>query len=143
MGRSAPTLSVAWAEEMIVTIVEATSGLRGKTCRDTRRLNPTAPFPSSVNNPTLALDGISRARAKRLAKEFFWVGAGQVAAIIGGLAGIRLLTQSLSPASYGELALGMTAAALTQQVVLGPAAGAILRFFAPATEAKQLGDYLK
>src|SRR5437660_149806 len=89
------------------------------------------------------MDGISRARAKRLAKEFFWVGAGQVAAIIGGLAGIRLLTQALSPASYGELALGMTAAALTQQVVLGPAAGAILRFFAPASETKQLGDYLK
>src|SRR5207247_3252760 len=42
-----------------------------------------------------------------------------------------------------ELALGMTAASLTQQVVVGPAAGAILRFFAPATEAKQLGDYLK
>ena len=89
------------------------------------------------------MDGISRARAKRLAKEFCWVGAGQVAAIVGGLAGIRLLTQALSPASYGELALGMTAASLTQQVVLGPAAGAILRFFAPATEAKQLGDYLK
>src|SRR5439155_14393864 len=89
------------------------------------------------------MDGISRARAKRLAKEFFWVGAGQVAAIVGGLAGIRLLTQALSPASYGELALGMTAASLTQQVVVGPAAGAILRFFAPATEAKQLGDYLK
>src|SRR5207247_7755858 len=103
------------------------------------------PFDANlrVSHTALTMDGISRARAKRLAKEFFWVGAGQVAAIVGGLAGIRLLTQALSPASYGELALGMTAASLTQQVVVGPAAGAILRFFAPATEAKQLGDYLK
>jgi O-antigen/teichoic acid export membrane protein len=86
---------------------------------------------------------ISPARVKRLAKEFFWVGAGQIMAVIGGLVGIRLLTDALSPARFGELALGMTVATLTQQVVLGPAAGAILRFFAPANEAKQLGAYLK
>src|SRR5439155_11689793 len=43
----------------------------------------------------------------------------------------------------GELALGMTVAALTQQVVLGPVSGALLRFFAPAAEAGQLNAYLK
>jgi len=96
-----------------------------------------------VNSSAQAMGDISPARVKRLAKEFFWVGAGQIAAVLGGLVGIRLLTDALSPASYGELALGMTMATLTQQVVLGPIAGAILRFFAPASEAKHLGAYLK
>lgn len=82
-------------------------------------------------------------RARRLATEFFWVGAGQVAAVLGGLVGIRALTQALSPATYGELALGMTMVTLAQQAVLGPVAGAVLRFFAPAQEAGRLAAYLK
>ena len=96
-------------------------------------------YPESV----LTAGEISSPRVKRLAKEFLWVGAGQIAAVAGGLLGIRLLTRALSPVSYGELALAMTVATLAQQVVLGPAAGAMLRFFAPAHEAKQLRAYLK
>ncbi len=91
----------------------------------------------------LTVSEISSPRVKRLAKEFLWVGGGQIAAVAGGLVGIRLLTQALSPVSYGELALAMTVATLAQQVVLGPAAGAILRFFAPAHEARQLRAFLK
>jgi len=96
-----------------------------------------------VDPGTLTVGEISSPRVKRLAKEFLWVGAGQLAAVAGGLIGIRLLTQALSPVSYGELALALTVATLAQQVVLGPVAGAMLRFFAPAHEAKQLHSYLK
>src|SRR5487761_2007045 len=92
--------------------------------------------------PVLGVGGLPLARVKRLAGEFTWVAIGQLAAVAGGLAGVRLLTSVLSPASYGELALGMTAAMLMQQVAIGPVAGALLRFFAPALEARQLRGYL-
>jgi O-antigen/teichoic acid export membrane protein len=92
---------------------------------------------------TLALEGFSLVRFKRLAKEILWVGAGQATAALGGLAGLSLLTRALDPGRYGELALGMTVASLTQQAILGPVSGALLRFFAPAAEARQLEAYLK
>jgi len=98
---------------------------------------------SFVNNPGLALGEISLVRIKRLAREFLWVGLGQAAAALGGLAGVSLLTRALAPELYGELALGMTVATLTQQAVLGPVSGALIRFFAPAVEAGQLNAYLK
>ena len=56
--------------------------------------------------------------------------------------GIRLLTAVLPLNIYGELALGMTLATLVSQVVLGPLAGAGLRFFAPAREAYELVNFL-
>jgi len=80
---------------------------------------------------------------RRLGREFFWVGLGQGLAALGGIVGIRLLTNLLRPSSYGELALGMTAAMLVQQVVLSPISVAALRFFAPAQEANQLRPYLQ
>src|SRR5207244_2887150 len=94
-----------------------------------------------VNDSTLVLGNVSLLRVKRLAREFLWVGIGQAAAALGGLAGVSLLTRALTPERYGELALGMTVATLTQQSLLGPVAGALLRFFAPATEAGQLNAY--
>jgi O-antigen/teichoic acid export membrane protein len=87
-------------------------------------------------NETVALP-LSSARLMRVAREFFWVGLGQAVAAVGGLVGVSLLTRVLSPESYGELALGMTAGSLSQQVVIGPLAGAFLRFFAPSREARQ------
>jgi len=81
-------------------------------------------------------------RARRVGREFFWVGLGQTAAVLGAIVGIRLLTHALSPATYGELALGLTMATLVQQVILGPLAGSSLRFFAPAQEANQIRSYI-
>jgi len=83
------------------------------------------------------------ARFQKLGREFFWVGLGQGLAALGGVVGVRLLTNVLDPTSYGELALGMTIATLVQQLALGPLSGAFLRFFAPAQEANQLGAYLQ
>ncbi|MBU6401556.1 MAG: oligosaccharide flippase family protein [Verrucomicrobia bacterium] len=84
----------------------------------------------------------SSARIKHLGAEAVLVSLGQAAAVMGGLVGVRLLTSVLPPAQYGELALGLTLATLTQQLVMGPVSSACLRFFAPAAEAGQLRAFL-
>lgn len=85
----------------------------------------------------------SRERLHRLSKEGAWIVLGQGAAVLGALAGVRLLTELLAPAAYGELALGLTVAALVNQTVLGPLANGITRFYAPAQEQGDLGGYLR
>src|SRR6059036_1144549 len=47
-----------------------------------------------VNNTALVLGEISLVRVKRLAKVFLWVGLGQAAAALGGLAGVSFLTRA-------------------------------------------------
>jgi len=78
----------------------------------------------------------------RLSKEVTWVVLGQVLATLGSLVGVRVLTGMLSPSTYGELALGMTAIGLVYQVVFWPLSSGAVRFYAPATEDKDLGGYL-
>ena len=63
--------------------------------------------------------------------------------VLGSLASVRLITELLTPASYGELALGMTVATLVGQLILGPLGGGITRFYAPAVEHGDLSGYLK
>lgn len=82
------------------------------------------------------------ARFRRLSKEGFWVILGQAAAVIGTLVGVRLLTELLAPAAYGELALGMAVATLVNQSVLGPLGNGVTRFYAPALERGDLSGYL-
>ena len=67
---------------------------------------------------------------------------GHAGAITGAIVGVRLLTGLLSPAAYGELALGMTVATLVQQVIFGPLGNGVMRFYAPAVEQGDLGGYL-
>lgn len=81
-------------------------------------------------------------RIKRLAKEGGWIIVGQVAAILGALVGVRLLTELLDPTEYGELILGMTVGTLINQIVLGPLGNGVNRFYAPAQEKGDLGGYL-
>jgi O-antigen/teichoic acid export membrane protein len=88
------------------------------------------------------LPRLTSKRSKRIGREIFWITIGQVAATIGTLVGVRLLTGVLSPNIYGELALGMTASMLVNQVILGPVSNAALRFFAPAREAGHLRSFL-
>ena len=83
-----------------------------------------------------------RERFRRLSREGLWIVLGQAAAVLGALAGVRLLTELLDPAAYGELALGLTVAALVNQSVLGPLANGLTRFYAPAQEQGDLGGYL-
>lgn len=80
-------------------------------------------------------------RLPRMGQELAWILAGQTAAVIGGFVGIRLLTEYLAPASYGQLALATTLATVGSQVVLGPLNQSSLRYFAPAQEVGSLSSF--
>lgn len=82
------------------------------------------------------------ARIRRLSKESFWIVAGQIAAVIGALAGIRVLTELMSPDVYGQLALGMTLALIAGQALIGPLSAGASRFFASASEVGELKLYI-
>ncbi len=57
------------------------------------------------------------------------------------LVGVRLLTASLTPTAYGELALWLTVAAFAQGVVQSPVAQAQLRMFSVARAGQTLREY--
>jgi len=78
----------------------------------------------------------------RLCREGSWVILGQTAVVVGALVGVRLLTELMKPAAYGELALGMTVATLVDQVILGPLGNGVARFYAPACEVGDLRGFL-
>jgi len=80
-------------------------------------------------------------KGRRLGREVGFLVVGNVAAVLGSLVSIRILTELLDPSAYGELALGITFAMLVSQVVMGPLASGAMRFYAPATEQKQLPAY--
>ena len=86
-------------------------------------------------------DLILSPRFQRLSREGFWVLLGQVVAILGALGGVRVLTELLDPTAYGELALGMTAATLVNQVIFGPLGQGASRFFAPANDIGDVNGY--
>lgn len=82
-------------------------------------------------------------RIKRLAKEGSWIVIGQIATVAGGLVLVRMLTEYLEPAEYGELALGLTLAGLVNQVLMGGVTAGIGRFYSIAAEKGDLLAYLK
>lgn len=81
-------------------------------------------------------------RFGRLAKEGGWVIAGQIAAVLGALVLVRVLTEYLDPTQYGQLALGLTIAGLVNQVVMGGITAGIGRFYSIAAEKGDLPGYL-
>lgn len=78
-----------------------------------------------------------------MAKEGGWIVAGQIAAVLGALVLVRVLTEYLDPAQYGQLALGLTIAGLVNQVVMGGVVNGISRFYSIAAEKGDLWSYLK
>lgn len=66
---------------------------------------------------------------------------GQAAAGIGSLVSVRLLTHFLSPEVFGDVALSLTAVMILQYCYAGTSASA-MRFFVPAVEKGQFGEYL-
>lgn len=91
----------------------------------------------------LSFRRLNTERFRRLFKEGGWIVIGQAAAVLGALVGVRLITELLDPAAYGELALGMTVATLVNQTILGPIGNGITRFYAPAVEQDAWGSYYK
>lgn len=84
-----------------------------------------------------------RMRFQRLAKEGSWVVMGQVAAVAGSLVQVRVLTEYLTSAEYGRLALGLTAAGLINQAVTSGITASIGRFYTIAAEKKDVAGYLQ
>ena len=80
-------------------------------------------------------------RYRRLAKEGSWIVIGQIASVLGSLVLVRVLTEHLNPAQYGQLALGLTVAGLVNQVVMGGVNNGIGRFYSIAAEQQDLGGY--
>lgn len=86
---------------------------------------------------------LNRARTQRIAKEGSWIVIGQIASVAGALALVRVLTEYLDPAQYGQLALGLTVAGLANQVVMGGIGNGIGRFYSIAAEKQDLQGYLR
>jgi O-antigen/teichoic acid export membrane protein len=86
---------------------------------------------------------IATPRFYRLAKEASWIVAGQIASVLGALVLVRVLTEYLEPAQYGQLALGLTIAGLINQVVMGGVTAGIGRFYSIAAEKNDLPGYLR
>lgn len=84
----------------------------------------------------------SSKRFRRLSKEGAWIVIGHASAVLGSLAIVRVLTELLDPAAYGELALGMTVASAVNQIVTGPLINGVARFYAPAQEQNDVNGYL-
>ena len=82
-------------------------------------------------------------RIKRLAKEGSWIVAGQIATVVGALVLVRVLTEHLDPAQYGQLALGLTIAGLVNQVAMGGVTSGIGRFYSISFEKGDLWGYLR
>ena len=91
---------------------------------------------------SLGVRAIFSLRFQRLTGEVFWIGLGQALAVLGGMVGVRLLTQVLTPTRFGELALGLTLVGLVTQLAFGPFQQGVLRFFGPAQELNELRAYL-
>jgi O-antigen/teichoic acid export membrane protein len=72
-------------------------------------------------------------RRHRLLKEGAWVTFGQVSSAVGALLGIRMLTELLAPATFGELALAIGIAALAYGLVGNPFMQALLRYYPDST----------
>lgn len=82
-------------------------------------------------------------RLLNLSKEGSWIIAGQVAAVTGSLVLVRVLTEFLDPIQYGQLALGLTFAALVNKVIMGGIGNGIGRFYSLAVEHGDLHGYLR
>ena len=78
----------------------------------------------------------------RVHSELRWVITGQLLAALGGFAAIKVLTNLLDPAAYGELALGITIAGLVQIFVYGPVDQTVLRFVSVHRERGSLGVFI-
>lgn len=61
--------------------------------------------------------------------DFLTVGLAQVAAAVGQLIGVRLLTEALSPAVFGELTLIAGISTLATSVLVHPTMQALLRYY--------------
>lgn len=70
-----------------------------------------------------------------------WILTGQLLALAGGFVSIKVLTNLMGPAGYGQLALGLTIAGVLNMYLYGPVANVVARFFAVYREKRELEVY--
>lgn len=75
-------------------------------------------------------------------RESSWIVVGQILAISGSILSVKMLTNYVTPAVYGEVALWITIGALINQILYGPLHNGLVRFFAIAKEKNDLANYL-
>ena len=83
----------------------------------------------------------NRLRIYQLAKESSWIIAGQFVSVLGALMLVRVLTEYLDPAEYGQLAIGLTIGGLANQVVIGGLSNGICRYYLIAKEKRDMSNY--
>lgn len=66
---------------------------------------------------------------------------GQAFSAIGGLIGLRILTEYLAPAQYGELAIGLSVVLVINQVLTGPLSAGITRFYSISLEKGEITEF--
>ena len=82
-------------------------------------------------------------RIKRLTGEGAWIIVGQIISVSGALLLVRILTEYLDPAQYGQMALALTIAGLVTQVATGGVISAIGRYYAIASEKGNFYNYIR
>lgn len=75
----------------------------------------------------------------RLTSDLFWLASGQAMVAIAMLLGVRIITELVSPAVYGQISLLMGIALLGRQTFAFPYLQAGLRFYPEAVVSKQVG----
>lgn len=79
--------------------------------------------------------------SRRFALEGGWVVAGQISSVLGLLASLRVLTETLPPKAFGEFTLGLTLAFFASQIIFGPIINGIVRYYSIASQASQTTEY--
>lgn len=80
-----------------------------------------------------SVNAVQQIFGHRTWREGLWVGAGQAAAVLGGLAGLKVLTTLLDVETYGQFALLLGLVAFGSGLVCAPFIQAALRFFPEAS----------
>jgi O-antigen/teichoic acid export membrane protein len=78
----------------------------------------------------------------KIGKEGLWVVLGQLAVALGSLTLVRVLTEMLTPAAYGEFMLILTFVALSSQAIFGGMTQGIQRYYPIAEESSEIRGYL-
>lgn len=77
----------------------------------------------------LGIIGFNTGMARRLHTDLFSIGFSQAVAAAGQIIGIRLLTEALSPAVFGEVALAVGMSTLAISLFVNPTMQALLRYY--------------
>lgn len=84
---------------------------------------------------------LAEVRGRGLLAETVWLGVGRALAALGAIASIRILTDVLPPAAYGDLMLGMSGAMLAQALLFSPISTTLQRFYSASQENQTGGGY--